>query len=206
MDNTNNIYKKIQQARVKLQNKQLNKSGYNPFQKFNYFELQDFLPRVNEIFDEVGLYSHFNLYKDIAKLTITNVDNLDEKLQFTTPIQVLLNVKMQDIGSVNTYAKRYLYMNALEIAENDVIDAANQDNSNSKVVRSSKSVTKGKSNVVESVSKDDLIRNINERVEPSATMKWLKNNGYSTLNDVPVEVLISLWKSYIDRLQEKQSS
>lgn len=118
---------KLQKARVMLQEKDLKKTGYNPFQKFNYFELSDFLPHINKIFDELKLYSHFNLYQDKAKLVVICTET-NEQVQFTTPIQQLKeNAKMQDIGAIHTYAKRYLYYNALEIIENDLIDC--KDNS-----------------------------------------------------------------------------
>ena len=121
------VLQKLQQARVMLQNKNLKKTGFNPFQKFNYFELGDFLPQINEIFNELKLYSHFNLYQDKAKLVIICTET-NEQVQFTTPIQqVKENAKMQDIGAIHTYSKRYLYYNALEIIENDLIDC--KDNS-----------------------------------------------------------------------------
>lgn len=121
------VLQKLQKARVMLQEKNLKKTGYNPFQKFNYFELSDFLPQINKIFDELKLYSHFNLYEDKAKLVIICTET-NSQVQFTTPIQqVKENAKMQDIGSIHTYAKRYLYYNALEIVENDLIDC--KDNS-----------------------------------------------------------------------------
>ena len=125
--NETSVLQKLQQARVMLQEKNLKKTGFNPFQKFNYFELSDFLPQVNNIFNELRLYSHFNLYGDKAKLVIICTET-NEQVQFTTPIQqVKENAKMQDIGSIHTYAKRYLYYNALEIVENDLIDC--KDNS-----------------------------------------------------------------------------
>lgn len=125
--NETSVLQKLQQARVMLQNKNLKKTGFNPFQKFNYFELGDFLPQINEIFNELKLYSHFNLYQDKAKLVIICTET-NEQVQFTTPIQqVKENAKMQYIGAIHTYSKRYLYYNALEIIENDLIDC--KDNS-----------------------------------------------------------------------------
>ena len=125
--NETSVLQKLQQARVMLQNKNLKKTGFNPFQKFNYFELGDFLPQINEIFNELKLYSHFNLYQDKAKLVIICTET-NEQVQFTTPIQqVKENAKMQDIGAIHTYSKRCLYYNALEIIENDLIDC--KDNS-----------------------------------------------------------------------------
>lgn len=119
-----NIYQKLQKARVLLQEKNLKKSGENKFSNFKYYELADFLPAVNAIFNEVGLSSVFNL-TDKAILTIINSEKTDEIQQFVSPIaEVQLKgcTDVQALGAVHTYMKRYLYLNALEIVENDFLD------------------------------------------------------------------------------------
>lgn len=117
-----NIYEKIQQARVELQKSGLKKSGHNKFAGFDYFELKDFLPRVNTIFGELKLFSKFDLTENEGILTIINSENLEEKETFVTPIAKIemkgQNV-LQQIGSTHTYLKRYCYYNALEIIAND---------------------------------------------------------------------------------------
>ena len=120
-----NIYQKLQKARVLLQEKNLKKSGENKFSGFKYYELADFLPSVNKIFEEVGLSSVFNLTEDKAILTIINSEKTDEIQQFTTPIahiELKGCTEIQAIGAEHTYSKRYLYLNALEIVENDILD------------------------------------------------------------------------------------
>ena len=59
MEQTMNVYGKLSKARLLLQQKKLKKSGKNKFSGFDYFELSDFLPSINEIFNEVGLCSQF---------------------------------------------------------------------------------------------------------------------------------------------------
>lgn len=121
-----NIYTKLAEARVRLQEKELKKSGKNKFAGFEYFELKDFLPSINSIFKELGLISIFNLDEKKAKLQIVNSEKLDEVLTFYTPTAEA-DIKgaqaIQKLGGVHTYLKRYLYINALEIAENDTVDA-----------------------------------------------------------------------------------
>lgn len=121
-----NIYQKLAEARVRLQEKELKKSGKNKFAGFEYFELKDFLPSINSIFKELGLISIFNLDEKKAKLQIVNSEKLDEVLTFYTPTAEA-DIKgaqaIQKLGGVHTYLKRYLYINALEIAENDTVDA-----------------------------------------------------------------------------------
>lgn len=160
--NVNEVLLKLQKARVMLQEKDLKKTGYNPFQKFNYFELSDFLPHINKIFDELKLYSHFNLYKDKAKLVVICTET-NEQVQFTTPIQQLKeNAKMQDIGAIHTYAKRYLYYNALEIVENDLIDCKdnsqpnNQKKSVNQNVKKTKKETPTQNNPITEAQKETL--------------------------------------------------
>jgi hypothetical protein len=50
-----NVYRKLQLARVLLQNTRLNKSGKNKFAGYEYFELGDFIPAIQVIFEDVGL-------------------------------------------------------------------------------------------------------------------------------------------------------
>lgn len=121
-----NVYSKLQEARVILQEKKLKKSGKNKFAGFEYFELSDFLPTVNKIFNDLKLFSRFSLEIDIAKLTICNIEQPEEQIEFTTPTAEL-ELKgcnaIQALGGVNTYCKRYLYLNALEIVESDLFDS-----------------------------------------------------------------------------------
>ncbi len=130
-----NVYSKLQTARVRLQESNLKKSGENKFAGFKYFELGDFLPSINKIFDELKLSSFINFTKEEAKLIIINSEKVDETIEFTCPV-VDLTLKganaIQNLGGTQTYLRRYLYMNALEIVENDEFDAVigrdNKDN------------------------------------------------------------------------------
>jgi alpha-amylase/alpha-mannosidase (GH57 family) len=123
-----NLYQKLQTARIALQNTKLKKSGHNRFAGFKYFELGDLLPHINNIFDDLGLISAFNIDSTgLASLMIVNIEKPDETLFFTSPTadaQVKGTTPVQALGAVHTYLKRYLYLNALEIVENDMLDAS----------------------------------------------------------------------------------
>lgn len=119
-----NIYEKLQKARVELQNKQLKKSGKNSYSGFTYFELGDFLPAANEIFQGLGLCPLFSLFLDKAQLVISDTES-DSTVVFETPsanAQLKGCTEIQSLGAVHTYLKRYLYLNALEIVESDYLD------------------------------------------------------------------------------------
>lgn len=133
-----NIYEKLQEARVELQKMNLKKSGFNKFANFDYFELKDFLPKINEIFLKLKLFSKFDLLDDKGILTIINAEKTDEKETFVTP-KIVVEMKgqngLQQIGSTHTYLKRYCYYNALEIIINDETEATidkDKTNSNNK--------------------------------------------------------------------------
>lgn len=120
------IEEKLQKCRVELQKRGLKKSGENKYAKFKYFELGDFIPVVNEIFADNKMFSNFSIQGDIATLTILDCE--DKSTQIFTSNIADADVKgctaIQSLGAVHTYLRRYLYLNALEIVENDPLDAS----------------------------------------------------------------------------------
>lgn len=121
-----NVYKKLQIARLSLQEKKLVKSGKNKFAGYEYFELQDFLPTVQTIFSDCGLCAVFRCGTSDATLTVYNTDNPEEYVLFTAPMAAA-ELKgchpVQNLGASISYLRRYLYVNALEIVEHDALDA-----------------------------------------------------------------------------------
>nr|WP_314739943.1 ERF family protein [uncultured Haemophilus sp.] len=118
------IYSKLAQARVRLQEKGLAKSGKNSYSKYTYFELGDFLPEINRIFAELGLCSVVSFTKELATLTLYDSES-DGKIEFTSPMakaELKGCHEIQNLGAVETYQRRYLYMTALEIVEGDLLD------------------------------------------------------------------------------------
>lgn len=116
--------------RVKLQNAKLKKTGKNKFAGFDYFELADFLPKLNELMLEENINDRFIIEKDEAKLTLIKGNESQEYVipfvMFDTPSNKDGKPSMQDIqylGALNTYYKRYLYLNAFGITDGEVIDA-----------------------------------------------------------------------------------
>jgi hypothetical protein len=119
------VYKKLQQARLVLQNTKLSKSGKNKFAGYEYFELSDFLPQVTNIFNEIGLCGVVSFTPDTAYLTVHDTDG-DGFVTFTSPLVMAENAKgqaIQSLGSTHTYFRRYLWLMCMEITENDVVDA-----------------------------------------------------------------------------------
>ena len=119
------VHKKINEARIALQGEKLNKSGHNKFAGYTYFELGDFLPNINKIFNSVGLCGVVSFGEELATLTITDVED-GSFVTITSPMKEA-NLKgchaIQNLGAVETYTRRYLWVTALEIVEHDVLDA-----------------------------------------------------------------------------------
>jgi hypothetical protein len=119
------VYKKLQEARILLQNTKLNKSGKNKFAGFSYFELSDFIPQVTEIFNKVGLCGVVSFTNDTAYLTVHETES-DGFVTFTSPLVMAENAKgqaIQSLGATHTYFRRYLWLMCMEITENDLIDS-----------------------------------------------------------------------------------
>ena len=117
------IYAKLAKARVKLQKENLKKTGNN--RSFKYFELKDFLPRVNEIFDELKMCAVVRYSSELATLTIYDCEK-DESIEFTSPMvpkALPSGTEIQNLGAIQTYQRRYLYLTALEIVEDDLVDS-----------------------------------------------------------------------------------
>ena len=121
-----NIYEKLQAARVELQKMKLKKSGKNKFAGFEYFELSDIIPAINQLFSDKKIFSQFSIADGLATLTVIDSEKPTDFVLFTSPTAEL-ELKgcnsIQALGGVHTYLRRYLYMNALEIVESDLFDA-----------------------------------------------------------------------------------
>lgn len=125
------IYRKLQEARIQLQRTKLTKSGKNKFAGYEYFELADFLPEIQEICLKVGLCGTVSFTPDTAYLTFHDIDAVEPNVAtsfttFTSPMssaQLKGCHEVQNLGAVQTYLRRYLWTMAFEICEHDSLDA-----------------------------------------------------------------------------------
>jgi hypothetical protein len=120
------VFIKLNKARIKLQNTELTKSGHNKFAGYKYFELGDFLPTVQNIFSELGLCGIVSYGVEIASLTIVDIED-NSNIVITSPMgsAALKGChEVQNIGAVETYQRRYLWVTAMEIVEHDALDSS----------------------------------------------------------------------------------
>jgi hypothetical protein len=114
------------QARLTLQNTALTKSGHNKFAGYKYFELGDFIPAIQKIFANLGLCGVISYTQDMATLTIMDMED-NSKIEITSPMSSAALKgchEVQNLGAVQTYIRRYLWVTAMEIVEHDAIDSS----------------------------------------------------------------------------------
>ena len=125
-----NVYQKLNEARDLFHQAPLKKSGHNKFAGYSYFELGDFVVPVLEIFKQVGLTSIISFKQNEATMQIINTDKPDEVVTITTPMSEA-HLKgchpVQNLGAVQSYLRRYLWVAAMEIVEHDALDSTTGD-------------------------------------------------------------------------------
>jgi len=184
-----NVLKKLIDSRVALQHKSLNKSGHNKFAGYKYFELADFLPTVQQIFQEKGLVDVISFTETLATMIVFDIED-GSSVSFTSPMGSA-NLKgcheVQNIGAVESYQRRYLYTTALAIVENDVLDAITGDDAKPVVKEAVKEVVK---KVVEKPDQKMLLGKLIEWAEACNTEDELK----------------SIWKANQSKIDDIKSS
>ena len=190
MDYTNmSIYKKIQIVKQKLLEANLKKSGENRFAGFKYYELGDFTPQIINLCNEVGLFTKVTFDNEKATLIIINSDKPDQKEEYTSPMRNL-ELKgcnqIQALGGVETYSRRYLYISAFDIIENDMFDSQSGTQSNE-----DRKATESQIKVLANYYKGAMLE------------KLLKENNIEKLEDISLKKASELIKK-IKEIKEKK--
>jgi hypothetical protein len=135
---TKTVHARMTAIKAELSKCKIPKSGKNKYSGFSYHELPDFMPFVNELNAKHGVNStpKFLKKQGICILTIVNVDDKTDKYEIIIPyVEAQMLAKggepsvvdaIQRIGSTLTYNRRYLYMAAYDIVENDGVDSLPQ--------------------------------------------------------------------------------
>lgn len=189
---------------IKIKNKfyetATKKSGKNSFQGFEYFELKDFLPDLVKLMAEEEVNDIFTIKDEYATLKLIHKNEINE---YTIPFvmfDVPLNKqgkdsmqKIQYLGALSTYYKRYLYMNAFSITENDKIDAMNNDELNAPESSKNKTEKKSQKKYTEEEIKEKSIEIISKYENFfKAEINDLTENGSFSLEEIPTENLKNL--------------
>lgn len=181
---TKNIYQKIQMVKESILKENLKKSGENKYAGFKYYELADFTPSIIKLCNEVGLFTKITFSEELATLRIVNVDKPEEFEEYTSPMRNLVLKgcnEIQALGGVETYSRRYLYMSAFDIIENDMFDAKSGDE------------------VVESKATPKQVEILEKVYIGETREKLLKANNVDKLEDLSVKKASEL----IKKIKEK---
>jgi hypothetical protein len=120
------VYQKLNEARAEFHTLKLKKTGLNKFAGYQYFELGDFLIPALEVFKKNELCAFISYGKELATMRIQNVTD-NTHIEITSPMaeaQLKGCHPIQNLGAVETYTRRYLWVTALEIVEHDALDSS----------------------------------------------------------------------------------
>jgi len=129
-----NVWQKLLLARKKFLEAGVQKTGINRHLEFKYFELVDIVPVATAIGYELGLLFLTSFDNEYAVMEVVNTENPEETIVFKSPMKDIDSIEssrtggkltnaVQNLGSAETYQRRYLYMAALDIVESDGFDA-----------------------------------------------------------------------------------
>ncbi len=124
IDSESNIYSALAQAREDFHMLELKKSGKNKFADYYYFQLADFVSPGLKCLKANGLVSLISFDTDMATMRVFGHGT---SLTITSPMSSAALKgchDVQNLGAVQTYLRRYLWMALLEIVEHDAFDSA----------------------------------------------------------------------------------
>ena len=125
IDNTMNLYQKVAKIKGEISSMKFSKTGWNKFTKFSYFQLDDFEPTIEKLCSQYGVVTYFQFEMNCAHMIVLNCDDPSQAITVDSPVEVTFGksgAAMQDIGSMQTYARRYLFMSFFGITESDLLD------------------------------------------------------------------------------------
>ena len=122
-----NIYAKLLKARQEFHAIKITKSGHNTFQNYKYFELGDFLIPAMECLAKQGLVPIVSYSFEMATMRVHDVTELDVCIEITSPMstaKLKAAHEIQNLGAVETYQRRYLWLTLMEVVESDPVETA----------------------------------------------------------------------------------
>ena len=118
-----NIYEKMSNTRLFMQEEGIKKLGKNTFAKYDYYKLADINTVMNKGLQKFRLFTQKKKQTQIAIIEIVNVDNPQEKVMYSMPFieaEMKSASKIQSWGSSVSYLSRYLILEAFQIGEAEV--------------------------------------------------------------------------------------
>lgn len=120
-----NLFERFMIAKMAVQGANIKPSGTNKFSGYTYYELGDILPVIIPELAKQRLVSMVTYDPNTAYLKIYSVDDPSTPIVFTSPMskaELKGCHEVQNLGAVETYERRYLYMAAFDITDGDMLD------------------------------------------------------------------------------------
>lgn len=119
------IFKKIIEARQYVKTLDVKKAGHNDYSNYDYYTPEQIGAIMGEIEKKFNLFMHFDLVRDdfgkeIGILKVIDIESEGHATwkMATDVAELKATNKAQQYGGTMTYCKRYLQMNAFDIADN----------------------------------------------------------------------------------------
>ncbi len=115
------IYAKLMHARTAFHEIDIQKTGHNPFSNYDYFELSDFLLPAMKCTGDQGLVPVVSFSIEYAMMTVHDIET-GESFCITSPMstaKLKACHEVQNLGAVESYERRYLWMALMELVESD---------------------------------------------------------------------------------------
>ena len=188
------VLKKLMDARIKLHDSSLKKTGHNKFAGYHYFELGDFIVPIMQIMHKLNMAGFVSFGADLATLRIVDLDDNTE-VSITSPMSSAAlkgSHEVQNLGAVQTYLRRYLWVTAMEIVEHDALDAV----TGAEVPKSAKPVAKATFDDMDADTQKflatlaDCVRNEFNQRGPEAAVKLLEEQG------LDADLKVAMWSLF----------
>jgi hypothetical protein len=117
------LYKKLQQARLDFRDKHVEARGRNNFNNFDYITLKDIVTEAIPILLDNNLSIHHKFYLNPPLVELVDLETgYSEDFGSNVTFEVEgknNNQRLQALGSTESYIRRYIYMQILDIVESD---------------------------------------------------------------------------------------
>lgn len=121
-----NVLSKLAQARVFIKSHPIKKDGRNTFSNYDYFTPEIVSKLVNDACLESNIICVFNLkqdtigyYGEVITVDLESGEQLVTEMRTAKP-EIKATNETQQMGGMNTYAKRYALMSLFDIEDNTI--------------------------------------------------------------------------------------
>ena len=164
------VLKKMNDAIELIKNSNLTKRGRNTFSGYSYYTPEQVSELVIGACHKVKIFPKFDLIKGEhgidGKLKIFDLES-DEVLEYTMASAIpeikATNVSQQ-LGGAMTYTKRYLYMNAFDIVDNN-LDFDTTENTQKMVEEKAELLAQIRENLELCKSREDIMKIWKDNIE-----------------------------------------